>query len=170
VIDLIKASPADAYRIAQVRHLVWDETYRGIYPDEMIDGYDLETQAQRFAEKLADPNHHHFIFMDSTTCVGFFSFGPYNYGTYKDFALCLNHLYIRNGYKGMGLGRQAFSVIREYCRSQGIDRFFCGCNANNTPAMGFYRHMGGIQGDRHRTDVPTEDQIVHFEFHIGEKI
>ena len=36
------------------------------------------------------------------------------------------------------------------------------------PAIAFYRHMGGIQGDDFPQDVPKEDQIIHFEFYIGD--
>lgn len=168
MIELKKASQEDARIWAETRRIVWKETYRGIYPDEMLDGYDVESYAQRDAVRIADPAHHYYLFLEGDTCIGYFSFGPCNFGAYKDFDLCLNSLYIRQGYKGHGLGKRAFAVVREYCREQGITRFFCGCNANNYPAIGFYRHMGGVQGDESRTDVPKAEQIIHFEFHLGE--
>lgn len=168
MITLRKASPADARLLAETRHTVWCETYRGIYPDEMLDGYDVDSYTARDAGRMAAPRHHYYLFLDGAECVGYFSFGPYNFGTYKDFDLCLNNLYIRKEYKGRGLGKQAFSLIREHCREQGIRKFFCGCNANNGPAIAFYKHIGGVQGDEPRMDVPKQDQIIHFEFHIGE--
>ena len=154
--------------LAATRRIVWEETYRGIYPDAMLDGYDLELYARRDRQRIENPDHHYYLFLNGEECIGYFSYGPYNYGTYKDFRLCLNNLYIRQGYKGQGLGKLAFDHIRTFCREEGIDRFFCGCNANNKPAIGFYRHMGGIQGDEAKPGVPEEDQIIHFEFHIGD--
>ena len=168
MIELKKASEEDARLLALTRRIVWEETYRGIYPDEMLDGYDVESYTTRDAARMADPRHHYCLFLDGAECVGYFSFGPYNFGTYKDFELCLNNLYIRREYKGRGLGRQAFHLVREYCREREICKFFCGCNVNNAPAMAFYRHMGGIQGDEPLPDVPKNDQIIHFEFYLGE--
>lgn len=168
MITLRKASPADARLLAETRRVVWEVTYRGIYSDEMLDGYDVDTFAARDAGRMADPRHHYYLFLDGAECAGYFSFGPYNFGTYKDFDLCLNNLYIRKEYKGRGLGKQAFAVVREHCLEQGIRKFFCGCNANNGPAIAFYKHIGGVQGDMPRMDVPKEDQIIHFEFHIGD--
>lgn len=168
MIELRKATASDALLLANTRRIVWEETYRGIYPDTMLDSYDLEVYAQWDRLRMENPAHHYYLFLDGEECAGYFSFGPYNYGSYKDFTLCLNNLYIRTGYKGRGLGKRAFACIRAYCREQGINKFFCGCNANNIPAVNFYKHMGGIQGDAPRIDVPKEDQILHFEFHIGE--
>ena len=168
MIEVRKATPEDAVLLAQMRHIVWQQTYRGIYPDAMLDNYDLEMYAQRDRQRMEDPAHCYYFFIDGDICVGYFSFGPYNFGSYKDFDLCLNNLYILSQYQGMGLGKQAFSVIRQYCIQNGIDKFFCGCNANNLPAVLFYRHMGGIQGDEAPAYLPKQDQIIHFEFYFGE--
>ena len=166
MIKLVKASAADAPVIAATRQLVWDQTYRGIYPDETIDSYDLAFYTDRDRRRMEEPDQHYYLFMDENRCVGYFSYGPYHYGQYKDFQVCLNNLYILDGFKGCGLGKQALSILREYCRNLGLDKFFCGCNANNHPAINFYRHMGGIAGDEARTDVPKQDQIIHFEFFL----
>lgn len=168
MIELRKATAADALLLAQTRRIVWEETYRGIYPDAMLDGYDVQFYANRDRERLEHPAHHFYLFMEGTVCVGYFSFGPYNFGSYKDFDLCLNNLYIRNGYKGLGLGKQAFACIRRHCTDQGISKFFCGCNAHNAPAIGFYKHMGGMQGNEPEAPENKSDDIIHFEFHIGE--
>lgn len=170
VIELRKATPADALLLAKTRRIVWEETYRGIFPDEMLDGYDIAFYANRDRERLGDPAQHFYLYMDGETCVGYFSYGPYNHGQYKDFDLCLNNLYIRRGYQGRGLGKRAFACLREYAKEQGISKFFCGCNAHNTPATEFYRHMGGIQGDTPRRHGSKSDDIIHFEFHIGEPL
>ena len=168
VIDLSKASQEDAIKIAVTRRIVWKETYPGIYPEQMWEEYDVQTYAAHDAKRIAQPEENYYVFLDGEQCVGYFSFGPYHHGTYKDFSVCLNHLYIRKSHQGQGLGKRAFDVVRAFCKEQGIDKFFCGCNANNAPALAFYRHMGGIQGDEPRLDVPPMDQIQHFEFYLGE--
>ena len=167
-VTLRRAVPEDARLFAETRRIVWGETYRGIYPDEMLDKYDVDAYAQRDRQRIENPQHHYYLYMDGENCVGYFSFGPYNFGNYKDFELCLNNLYIRNGYKGRGLGRQAFDVVRTHCRERGIAKFFCGCNIHNDPAMLFYRHMGGVPGDAAEEHENRADDIIHFEFHIGD--
>ena len=163
-----RATSQDAAMIAKTRKIVWDQTYRGIYSDSKLDQYDFAQYEQRDREKISQPDQHYFLFLDEGRCVGYFSFGPYHYGVYKDFTLCLNHLYVIREYQGKGLGKMAFSRIVEYCQKQHIRKFFYGCNANNIPAMAFYRHMGGKQGDTFDPALPKEDQIIHFEFYLGE--
>ena len=153
--------------IARTRICVWRETYTGIYSEEKLNEYDIDAYALLDRQRICRPEEHYYLLLDGEECVGYFSFGPYHYGSYKDFALCLNHLYIRKSHQGIGLGKWAFQTVEAYCRQQKIEKFFCGCNANNLPAMGFYHHMGGIPGDEPRLDVPKMDQILHFEFYLG---
>ena len=166
MIKTVRATAEDARLLARTRQTVWQQTYRGIYPDAMLDEYDLAFYEARDRGRIADPAHHYYLFLDGDDCIGYFSFGPYNYGSYKDFGLCLNNLYILSEYKGRGLGRLAFDLLREHCAQHGIRKFFCGCNVNNLPAVTFYRHMGGIQGDDVPAGVPKHDQIIHFEFYM----
>lgn len=168
MIKLVRATVKDAATIAQTRYLVWQQTYRGIYPDDKLDAYDFDAYAKKDFNLLSDPANHYYLFMDGEKCVGYFSFGPYHYGKYKDFDLCINHLYIVDGYKGRGLGRRAFQEIMEACRQAGYRKYFCGCNASNLSGISFYRHMGGIEGDQPDLTLPKEDQIIHFEFYLGE--
>ena len=162
------ARPEDAPLITNTRRAVWEQTYRGIYPDEKLDHYDHEHHLQRDTQLLSDPLQHYYLFFDGDRCVGYFSFGPYNYGTYKDFTLCLNSLYVLDGCKGRGLGRMAFSTLRAYAREQGIDRFFCGCNVHNLRAQGFYRHMGGQTGEICTGHADKSEDIIYFEFYTGD--
>ncbi len=167
-VTMRRACEADAFTISQLREAVWKTTYRGIYPDEKLDHYPFQQYINRDSEQLRSSDHIWYLFFSGDMPIGYFSFGPYNYGNYKDFELCLNHLYILKPYHGIGLGKWAFDVIINHCRKHNIHQFFCGCNANNLPAMRFYSHLGGIIGDAPRLDVPKEDQIIHFEFYLGD--
>ena len=165
---LRKASVEDVDLITATRKTVWEQTYRGIYPDHKIDQYDYTCHRNRDGTLLSDPSHHYFLFMEGDRCVGYFSYGPYNYGTYKNYSLCLNNLYVLDGYKGRGLGTMAFALLRDYARERGIDGFFCGCNAHNEKAQGFYRYMGGIPGQISIGHDDKSEDIIHFEFTTGD--
>ncbi len=153
--------------MAQTRQAVWQQTYRGIYPDDMLDHDDLEAFARRDRQRILDPRHRYYLFLDGGVCAGYVSFGPGNFGPYKNFSLCLNNLYIRKDYQGQGLGKRAFALLRQYCGSHGIEKFFCGCNAHNLPACSFYRHMGGRPGTMSCGHESKADDIIHFEFYLG---
>ena len=168
MIECRKASPADAILVTKTRQTVWAQTYRGIYPDEMIDSYDWDHHLQRDTQLMSSSEHQYYLFMDGSECIGYFSFGPYNYGHYLDFDLCLNSLYICQPYQRQGLGRLAFDILSDYCRSNHIPKFFCGCNIHNLPAQGFYRHMGGKVGSVCGGHENRSDDIMHFEFYLGE--
>ena len=169
-VTIRRATQADAHIIAATRLKVWEETYRGIYPDEKLDHYDASTYTRRDFNRMGIPGYNYYLFVDEGKCVGYFSFGPYNYGTYKDFYLTINDLYLLKPYQRRGLGREALEIIRNYCRTRGLKKFFCGCNAHNHNARAFYAHMGGVEGDTPVFHEDPSDDIVHFEFYLGENI
>ena len=59
-----KAEPTDAPLLAATRQKVWAATYRGIYPDEMIDQYDLERYTAKDRERLQDPKRETYLLLD----------------------------------------------------------------------------------------------------------
>ncbi len=162
------AAPADAQLMACIRWQSWKETYPGIYPEEMLTNYDVPAVTERFAARLEDPAYRGYLLLCDGEVGGYAFVGPPNFGPYKDFELCLNNLYILQKHQRKGLGKLAFAAIANDCKQWGIARFFCGCNANNRNAVDFYRHMGGVQGEEAPPDVPQYDQIIHFEFYLGE--
>ncbi len=164
------ATPADAQLMAIIRWQSWQETYPGIYPEEMLTNYDVPAVMERFAARLENPSYRGILLLCDGQMGGYAFVGPGNFGPYKDFDLCLNNLYILKKYQRKGMGRLAFSAIAQYCSQRGIAKFYCGCNANNPNAIAFYRAMGGSQADEALPDVPKYDQIVHFEFNLGESI
>lgn len=54
-VEFRRASPEDARLLAETRRRAWDTTYRGIYPDAMIDEYDLEAHTARDAARHRRP-------------------------------------------------------------------------------------------------------------------
>lgn len=60
-VEFRRASPEDARLLAETRRRAWDTTYRGIYPDAMIDEYDLEAHTARDAARIADPANAVFL-------------------------------------------------------------------------------------------------------------
>ena len=162
------AKPADAPILTATRQKVWDATYRGIYPDEMIDDYAFAAHLARDEKRIADPRSTVWLAMDGNACVGYLYVGPCGYGQYKDFDFCLNSLYFLPPYQGMGLGRRALELTVAECRSRGFDKFFCGCNAHNHRARAFYEHMGGVLGAQSVGHENKAEDQVHYEFYVNQ--
>ena len=139
-----KATPTEALTIVKTRQKVWETTYRGIYPDEMIDDFDYRWHVQKECARLMTPQFYCFLVMDGNTCVGYFSYGRVCPGTWKDYSFRLHSFYLLPEYQGRGLGRQIFARIADSCRQMGYDKMFLDCHPDNHKALGFYQHMGGV--------------------------
>ena len=158
------ARVSDAPILSATRKNVWDATYRGIYPDEMINQYDLELFTARDRKRISNPENKVWLVMDDENCVGYLGVGPCGIGRYKDFEVCLNSLYLLPQYQKLGLGRKAFDLTVAECRRRGLDKFFCSCSPHNHNAMEFYEHMGGVIGAQSLGHENRAEDAVYFEF------
>ncbi len=147
------ATSRNASCIGQLRQKCWAATYRGIYPDAMIDEFDVPWHLQRDLARLADPNHRIFLIVAEGKAVG-----------YMDLRLqvpvMLVSLYILPEYQGCGMGRAAFAKIRQMCSERGSAEFFCQCHPENAPALGFYRRMGGCMIDREDCQEAWQSSVM----------
>lgn len=164
-----RAEPLDAALLAATRQKAWAATYRGIYPDAWLEEYDLAAQTARERARLQAGQDQTWLVLDGADCVGYYSFGAPRYGAYRDYALCLNALYLLPGYQRRGLGRSILAQVRAFARAQGQKGFFCGCNLHNTAAQGFYRAMGGVVGKIDGGHENHAEDQMYFEFDAGER-
>ena len=57
MVEFQLAQVSDAPILAATRQKVWDATYRGIYPDEMIDQYDMALFTAKDRTRISDPEN-----------------------------------------------------------------------------------------------------------------
>ena len=160
----------DAELIVKTRQKAWDATYRGIYPDEMIDEFDYEQHIIMEKHRLINPDFCCALVMDAGTCVGYFSYGKIPAGVWKDFTFRLHSLYLLPEYQNSGLGSKIFAQVQESCLRIGKGRMYLDCHPANKKALGFYRHMGGVVTYISTGHVnPCEDEChIEFDFTKGE--
>ncbi len=158
-IEFKKASAADAEVITGLRKRIWADVYRGVYPDEAIDGYDRAYHLARDSARISSADMHVFLIEDDGRPIGYMYFEDKG-------CVHIGSLYLLREYRGRGLGREAFALVKKYCSEHGFSSLTFNCSAHNAPALGFYQHLGAVETGR---DVghenPQEDQVT-FEFEV----
>lgn len=156
-IEFILADEDTVKNISELRYEIWDTTYRGIYSDERIDNYDYEEHRRRDLQRIQDVSYHVYLIVDIDEPIGYFTFTTTE-------TVYIQSLYIRQEYQHQGIGKRAFMLIREHCRTHGFDKFTCNCNSHNFSAQRFYRSMGGTIIKRNEGHDDKYDDQITFEF------
>lgn len=138
------AKPDDATGIARVHVDSWKSTYRGIVPDDVLDGLSYhqreELRRRIFQNRL--PGAFTLVAEDdSGTIVGFADAGPERTGD-PDYRSEIYAIYLRREAQGHGVGRQLFEEVGRRLRQSGLDSVLIWVLEDN-PSRGFYEHMGG---------------------------
>ena len=159
-IDFVPAKTNDAAAISALRQRIWDTTYRGIYPDAVIDDFNFEWHQQRDLKKILDPSFTVYLIKYGDGDIGYFIFQQTGSGVW------LRSLYVLQDYQHRGIGKQAFSILYDYCMEKEISRFSCNCSPHNENAMRFYQRMGGVVIKTNTGHENKQEDGVIFEFFV----
>lgn len=131
------ADVSDAIAIVRLRQQIWSTTYRGIYPDMMIDDFDYRRHIEKEERRIQRSDFAvHLIEIDHC---------PVGYLTMSNgVKAILQSLYILAEYQGCGIGKAAIEYVKEYFRNAGKNEFICHCHPENRNARFFYERMGGV--------------------------
>jgi GNAT superfamily N-acetyltransferase len=77
-VSIRRASASEGAAIASLQRRTWQATYRGIFPDEMLDGFDVVVTGENWANAAATPKQDCAILVAvrDDTVVGFASVAP----------------------------------------------------------------------------------------------
>ena len=137
----------DVPEIIALRHQIWGTTYRGIYPDDMIDNFDWAWHQEKELLRINDPAYSVYLLQKDDQNIGYLTIS-------RTDGIVLQSLYILSEYQRQGIGRAAFDFIKAYCREHGAKFFTCHCVPENLNARAFYEKMGG---EVIRTDLANEE-------------
>jgi len=161
LIDFVPAKTSDAAAISILRHRIWGTTYRGIYSDEVIDDFNFDWHQQRDLKKITDPSFTVYLIKYGDENIGYFIF------QHAGSVVWLHSLYVFQEYQHKGIGKQAFSILMDYCKEKGISRFACNCSPHNENAMCFYQRMGGVVIKTDMGNENKQEDGVIFEFDLA---
>ena len=104
--------------IALVKRQVWETTYRGIYPDGKIDGFDVEREAEKFAMLVDDAEINLYVAMVDGNIVGYMAWGKNpRFPQSSDNELVL--LNVLKECQGKGIGKMMFNFAKGRLKEKG---------------------------------------------------
>ena len=136
-IKFVSAKPEEAHFLSEMRRKVWLTTYRGIYPDRMLDEFDYEFHDSKNLGMINSEEFSVYFIYAGNEIAGYLILQHKN-------PLYVQSLYLLSDFRGKGIGRKTFDFIRENCRKNGIEKFYLGCHPENKNALSFYEKMGGV--------------------------
>lgn len=142
-IEYRKATEDDCYMLAKLKGIVWNTTYKGIYSDETLTGYDVEKNEKIFLQIVNNPDIAIFVATDRGVIIGFMTCGKL-YKPFRHYEQEVGLLYILKEYQRQGIGSRFFDIARKQVKETGCDEFIVAVNSKNTNAIKFYVSMGGM--------------------------
>lgn len=155
------AVPGDEAVLSRLRQRCWAATYRGVYPDAMIDQFDYTWHEARDLARIANPQFDVFLILQDDLPIGYMvirhTTPPFLYS-----------LYLLPEYQRQGIGRKAFAYMLRYCAGQNQPFFLCHCQPENHGALAFYHSMGGtiIARDETNEEAFMNSVTLRFPAHV----
>ena len=137
-----KATIEDCRNLSELKREVWITTYSGIYPQEKLDGYDVEKNESIFRSFVERPDIELYLAENNGEAIGLMTVGK-PYKLYNEYDQEVALLYIRKDFQRMGIGRKFLKIAKDEVRRKGFDRFVLSVNEQNENAIAFYEAMDG---------------------------
>lgn len=159
MLTFIPAQPGDEHTIAHLRQQCWAATYRGVYPDEMIDQFDHAWHARRDLLRINSRQYEVSLICSDGQPVGYLILQD---GQPPQ----LHSLYLLPDYQRQGAGRMAFARMADFCKARRLPHFICQCQPENTAALAFYQRMGGVIIARDETNEEAYMNSITLRFPV----
>jgi len=164
-----EATVEDAWAIATVHVCSWQAVYRGLLPDEMLDGLSVADRQRRWAEVLSQsvPRRATLVFCREERVLGFASVGPQRADGADPEAGELYAIYLDPGHWRRGLGARLYAAALERLRSDGFGHAVLWVLVGNERAIGFYRQAGWTPDGGQQTETgPDEVPLNEIRFRL----
>ncbi len=151
--SLRRARKDDFGAIARVQTDGWRDSFRGVMPDNVLDGPLLEDHRTLWRRMLSSrggfgDDGHPWLAVDATgRVIGFSAYGPVRGSSWSHDAE-IYALYVETAWHGHGLGR---ALVRQTAKSlleQHRTSLLLWALEDNLKARAFYEHIGGKLIDR----------------------
>ena len=161
------ATPADAEQIAAVHVASWREAYRGVVPDEYLDGLDVAERAEQWRAELSslERGHEVWVAQDEDGIVGFVDFGPSHDEDADRTTVEIYKIYLVPHAWGRGVARDLMrKVFAEVSQGAAITLW---AFDTNDRARHFYRRSGFTPDGVERLEEFGGEYIKELRFRRG---
>lgn len=135
------ATPQDAEAIAATHCASWEEHYRGLIPDDVIDRRTFDLRLEMWTGFLSEPDRFTLVACDEAGNVVGFASATVLDPAQSGFDAYLQMLYLRAREKGAGTGRALLRACARELAARGCRNMALRTLRLN-PARGFYEHLG----------------------------
>jgi ribosomal protein S18 acetylase RimI-like enzyme len=137
-----EAGVADADAIAAVHVAAWRTTYRGMLPDDFLDGLERAGYEARWRRAIAERSSRVYVAADGRDVVGFASGGRERAGE-DGFKGELYAIYVLQEAQGRGHGRRLVEAVVGGLREMELADMIVWVLRDNAGARRFYERLGG---------------------------
>ena len=149
VLELRHATVADADGIAEVHVRSWQEAYRGLMPQEVLDGLSVSERAANWARILGETGRasQTLVVLDGSRVVGWASFGDARDADADGAGSAVGTgelwgIYAHPDAWSTGVGHLLISAVEDTLREAGHETAYLWVLAGNDRASGFYERHG----------------------------
>ena len=146
-----KAEIGDVTGIAIVHVDSWRSTYKGIVPDQFLEGLSYETREQIWMAGIKE-NHVYIVEDENGKVVGFAAGGKERTGKYEAYVGELYAIYLLEEQQGKGLGRLLFQSVVDDLKEKKLNSMLIWALEEN-PACRFYEDLGGRKIDTTEIEI-----------------
>jgi ribosomal protein S18 acetylase RimI-like enzyme len=138
-----RATLGDISEIAKVNIQSWEETYRGIMPDSILDNRSLEKSILGWTKTISNSENINLVVTNENNEVIGFCSGGFNRDEnfHKDYPYELMAIYILRKYHKKGIGKK----LVQYFMQEVYNRKFASmivCVLAQNSALNFYKRLG----------------------------
>jgi GNAT superfamily N-acetyltransferase len=153
MVELRDATPDDAHAIATVHVASWQVAYRGLLPDDLLDGLSVTDRARRWADGLSTPapRSRTVLAVDGTAVLGFAATGPARDAD-DSAAGELYAVYLDPATWGRGHGRRVHDGALDNLRADGFAHACLWLLDGNARAAAFYHRQGWSETGETKVD------------------
>ncbi|WP_185962128.1 GNAT family N-acetyltransferase [Palleronia caenipelagi] len=155
-VEIRPARPKDAAEIARIHVQAWQESYRGLLPDDLLARQDVSAR-QKIWEQALEQGQTRIVIAPG---AGFAQLGPQREAEFAaDWPLELWAMYLLDDAKRRGIGRALWAALAPQ------KPMTCCVLITNLPAIAFYEAIGGrrlLTRDEEIAGTPIREHVNGF--------
>lgn len=165
--EIRRATTNDAYEVAKVAAYSWLESYKGLidqdYLNDKISQERIDYSTNKTKALIENTDKYYVATVDDKV-VGFVYYHKSSEEKYKDYGY-LEAIYLSEDYKGLGIGKELFSIAVNGLKNMGYNKFYLHCLKGNK-TLGFYEKYTGKVIDTIKyplRELEVDADVVLFE-------